>query len=85
MNSKVAKLASTVRMAMRSYDNGKRDTAIKLIGLVAAQVGTADERKELHRLVESEVRGSGVWPHYQSILFGGGSSSAPKSSYPLLR
>lgn len=71
MNSrKISKLADTVYLAVRTYDSGKRETALNLLALVASKIQDAEERQELNRLVEATIRHSGAWIYYKSIVFG---------------
>lgn len=69
-SKKITKLAETVRLAVRTYDNGKPETARNLLGLVASKIQDAEERQELNGLVESTIRQSGAWVYYKSIVFG---------------
>ena len=69
-SKKITKLADTVRLAVRTYDNGKQETARNLLGLVASKIQDAEERRELNGLVESTIRQSGAWVYYKSIVFG---------------
>jgi hypothetical protein len=75
MNAKLTKLADTVRMAARTYDNGKRDTAIKLISIVASQVHTPEDRQQLASMVRGDLEKSGVNPYFRSIIGGAGGTS----------
>lgn len=74
MSSKLSKLADVVRMAARSYDAGKRETAIKLIGTVASKL-EFPERQKLLAMVESDISHSGIRVHLRSIIVGHGGSS----------
>lgn len=67
--AKIHRLAEAIRLAMRAYENGKQDTSLKLIELVASQLERADERRALHRLVVEEAKRSEIWPQYYAILF----------------
>ena len=69
-SKKITKLAETVRLAVRTYDNGKQETARNLLALVASKIQDAEERQELNGLVESTIRQSGSWVYYKSIVFG---------------
>lgn len=69
-SQKITKLADTVRLGVRTYDNGKQETARNLLGLVASKIQDAEERRELNGLVESTMRQSGAWVYYKSIVFG---------------
>ena len=69
-SKKITKLADTVRLAVRTYDNGKQETARNLLGLVASKIQDAEELRQLNSLVESTIRQSGAWVYYKSIVFG---------------
>lgn len=75
MDSKITKLADLVRMSARSYDAGKRDTALKLISLVASKIHTPEERRQLQLCVEHNLRNSGIEPYFRSIILGSGGTS----------
>ena len=55
MSAKLSKLADTVCMAARTYDNGKRETAIKLISVIASKIETPEERKKLFSMVKNDT------------------------------
>ncbi|NEQ44771.1 MAG: hypothetical protein F6K00_14895 [Leptolyngbya sp. SIOISBB] len=75
---KITKLAETIRLATRTYDHGKKETALNLMGLVASKIHSLEERHELNQLVESTIRQSGAWVYYKSIVYGA-SSAIPKA------
>ncbi len=78
MSSKLSKLADIVRIAARSYDAGKRDTAIKLVGIVASKL-EASERQNFLNMVNNDIQGSGIRIYLQSIVIGHrGDSTNPK-------
>lgn len=72
---KIAGWADTVRLASRTYESGKRDLAFKFLKKVAEQITTDDERKRLDSLVINEIRDKGIWVHYHSLIFQGGSTA----------
>jgi hypothetical protein len=76
-SQKIIKLAETLRLAARTYDHGKKETALNLMGLVASKIQTPAERHELNQLVESTLRQSEAWFYYKSIVFGA-SGAIPK-------
>lgn len=84
MNTKITKLADTVRMAARTYDNGKRETAIKLISIVASQVKTPEDRQQLASLVRSDLQNSGIKVYFHSIILGAGGTSVRLSFWLIL-
>jgi len=67
--------ADTVRLASRTYESGKRDLAFRFLKKVAEQIHTDDERKRLDNLVINEIRDKGIWVHYHSLIFQGGSTA----------
>lgn len=71
MSSRLANLADLVRMATRSYDAGKRETAYKLVGIVASKL-TFEERQEFLALIEKDIRHSGIKIYIQSVIMGHG-------------
>ena len=77
-SSKITKLAETICLATRTYDRGKKETALNLMGLVASKSTSSEERYELNQLVESTIRSSGAWLYYKSIVYGA-SSVVPKA------
>ncbi|NEO86599.1 MAG: hypothetical protein F6J87_20425 [Spirulina sp. SIO3F2] len=72
MDAKITKLADLVRMAARSYDAGKRETALKLISLVASKINTAEEQHQLELQVERDISSSGIETYFRSIILGSG-------------
>jgi hypothetical protein len=78
MSSKLSKLADVVRMAARSYDAGKRETAIKLIGTVASKLEFSERQKFL-AMVETDISHSGIRVYLRSIIVGHGGSSVISS------
>lgn len=78
MTTKLSKLADTVRMAARTYDNGKRETAIKLISIVASKIDTSDDRQKLASMVKSDIQESGIKFYFQSIILGSGGTAVYK-------
>lgn len=75
MSTKLSKLADTVRMAARSYDNGKRDTGVKLISIVASRLESTEESKQLSSMVSRDLQNSGIKPYFHSIVLGAGGTS----------
>jgi hypothetical protein len=75
MSTKLSKLADTVRMAARSYDNGRRETAIKLISLVASKLETSEDSKKLFSMVSNDIQDSGIKTYFHSIILGAGGTS----------
>ena len=73
--SKVSKLAEMVRMAARSYDAGQRETAIKLIGIVASKLEGPEDERYLDALVRQDIQNSQIRYYFQSIIFGKGGTS----------
>jgi hypothetical protein len=72
---KIACWADTVRLASRTYESGKRDLAFKFLKKVAEQIHTDEERKRLDNLLINEIRDKGIWVHYHSLIFQGGSTA----------
>jgi len=75
MSTKLSKLADTVRMAARTYDNGKRETAIKLISVVASKIENPEESKKLFSMVKNDIQTSGIKVYFHSIILGAGGTS----------
>lgn len=73
MSSKLSRLAEIVGMAARAYDAGNRDTALKLLGIVASKLETSERQKFLNMV--NGVSQSGFRIHLQSILMGHGGNS----------
>lgn len=72
MDAKITKLADLVRMAARSYDAGKRETALKLISLVASKINTSEEQRQLELQVAQDISHSGIETYFRSIILGAG-------------
>jgi hypothetical protein len=72
---KIAGWADTIRLASRTYESGKRDLAFKFLKKVSEQIHTDDERKRLDNLVINEIKDKGIWVHYHSLIFQGGSTA----------
>lgn len=66
--AKISKLADQVKQSMRTYEKGKRVQAVRMIGKVASQIGTKEERKALNKAVERDIAQSQVYYHYRSII-----------------
>ncbi|WP_194058203.1 hypothetical protein [Nodosilinea sp. LEGE 06152] len=75
MTTNLLKLADTVRMAARTYDNGKRETALKLLSIVASKVETSEDGQRLFALVRSDIQNSGIRVYFQSIILGSGGTA----------
>lgn len=78
MTTKLSKLADTVRMAARTYDNGKRETAIKLISIVASKVNSPEDSQKLFSMVRDDIQQSGIKIYFNSIILGSGGTSICK-------
>lgn len=75
MSLKLSQLSETVRMAARTYDAGKRETAVKLITIVASKLEHSEERQKLLAMVERDISNSGLKTYFHSIIFGCGGTS----------
>ncbi len=75
MTVRLAKLADTVRMAARTYDDGNRETAIKLISIVGSKVETLDDRQKLFSIVRGDIEASGIKVYFQPIILGSGGTA----------
>jgi len=73
MSSRLAGLADVVRIAARSYDAGKRDTAFKLLGMVASKLAV-ESRQRFLLLIQKDIQHSGIKVYVQSIILGHGGS-----------
>lgn len=62
-------------MAVRSYDAGKRETALKLITVVASKLEQAEERQKLLAMVDRDISNSGIKTYFYSIICGCGGTS----------
>jgi hypothetical protein len=75
MTTNLSKLADVIRMAARAYDSGKRETALKLLAIVASKIETSEDRQKLLGLVRSDIQNSGIKVYFQSIILGSGGTA----------
>ncbi len=75
MSAKLVKLAEVVRMAARTYDAGRRDTAIRLISTVTSKLEISERQKFLS-MVNDDISNSGIRIHLHSIVIGHSGKSA---------
>ncbi len=75
MPTNLSKLSDVIRMAARAYDGGKRETALKLLAIVASKIETLEDRQKLFALVRSDIQNSGIRVYFQSTILGSGGTA----------